>query len=415
VSDDTRIPLGRAHLLAQSAIREAAKAGLETDSMTAVGSIRRFAPEVGDVSLLAVTPSDRHEDVLNGFVRLPFVSRMIARTRSMATVRTERSELTLHVAATEDAGAALVWHTGSRKHVEQLRQRAESRDLRFSGGCLLRPTGEPVRTPTERDLYSQLGLPYIAPELREGADEIDAADRRVLPDLVSEVNIRGDLHMHSTWSDGRDGIERMLLEGERLGYEYIAITDHSQSSAASLTLFVDDVRRQREEVESLRQQRSRTHILHGIEVEILHDGGLDFEDDLLERFDIVLASLHDSGGHDAARLTERYLRAIAHPLVNVITHPANRVPGRSSGYDLDFNRLFTAAVASGTAMEIDGSPGHLDLDGSLARRAAAAGVLLTINSDAHRADLLARQMLNGRSLAGVRAFVAQKRRAARTS
>jgi DNA polymerase (family 10) len=400
--------------------------------MTAVGSIRRFAPEVSGVSLLAVAPGDGHEQLLNAFVGLPFVSRVIGRNTSTATVRTERGDVTLHLATTEHGGAAMVWHTGSRAHVGELQRRAERRNLRFSDGRLTRSTGEPVQSSTEPDFYSQLGLPYISPELREGADEIDAADRGTLPNLIIEADIRGDLHMHSTWSDGRDGIDKLVIEGERLGYDYIAITDHSQSSASAQKLFVDDVARQRDEIESLRQRPHRVHILHGIEVEILQDGELDFEDTLLKRFDVVLASLHDGRGHGAERLTERYLRAIAHPLVNVITHPANRVPGRSAGYEVDFDRLFSAAAASGTAMEIDGSPGHLDMDGSLARRAAAAGVVLTVNSDAHRADLLSRQMrfavgtarrgwvepdqvLNGRTLAEVRAFVAQKRTIGRTS
>jgi len=167
-------------------------------------------------------------------------------------------------------------------------------------------------------------------------------------------------------------------------------------------------------------------ILHGIEVDIMPDGSLDFDDEQLAGFDIVLASLHDHAGHDGAVLTERYLRAIRHPLVNLITHPANRTPGRSSGYRLDFDTLFAAAADAGTAMEVDGAPGHLDLDGSLARRAAAAGVTLVIDSDCHRSDALGRQMrfgvgtarrgwiepahvLNTRDIDEVRAFVAKKR------
>jgi DNA polymerase (family 10) len=168
-------------------------------------------------------------------------------------------------------------------------------------------------------------------------------------------------------------------------------------------------------------------VLHGIEVDIMQDGSLDFDDEVLGGFDIVLASLHDSGGHDRRRLTDRYLRAIRHPFVNIITHPANRAPGHSDGYDLDFDSLFAAAAETGTAMEIDGAPGHLDMDGMLARRAVAAGVTLVVDSDCHRVDALARQMqfgigtarrgwiepqhvLNTRSVNDVRAFVAHKRR-----
>jgi DNA polymerase (family 10) len=176
----------------------------------------------------------------------------------------------------------------------------------------------------------------------------------------------------------------------------------------------------------VRARVSGIDVLHGVEVDILHDGALDFPDHILEGFDIVLASLHDDGGHDAARLAERYLAAIRHPLVNIITHPANRSPGVRAGYDLDFDRLFDAAVETGTAMEVDGGPGHLDMDGVLARRAAARGVTIVIDSDCHRADALERQMefgvgtarrgwieprhvLNTRTAADIRAFVADKR------
>lgn len=184
--------------------------------------------------------------------------------------------------------------------------------------------------------------------------------------------------------------------------------------------------RQRAEIDELRARIPDVHILHGVEVDILQDGSLDFPDELLAQFDIVLASLHDHGGHDGHRLTDRYLQSIRHPLVNVITHPANRSPARSEGYDVDFDQLFAAAAATGTAMEIDGAPGHLDMDGALARRAIAAGVTLTVDSDCHRAEALGRQMrfglgtarrgwieprhvLNTGGVEDVRAFVARKR------
>jgi DNA polymerase (family 10) len=219
----------------------------------------------------------------------------------------------------------------------------------------------------------------------------------------------------------------MVSAARALGYEYLAITDHSQSAWATRTLAADDVHRQRDEIEALRNDTPDLAILHGIEVEILADGSLDFDDHILEQFDIVLASLHDHGGQDGSRLTERYARAIRHPLVNVITHPANRVPAQSSGYDLDFARLFAMASETGTAMEIDGAPVHLDMDGALARRAVSANVTIAIDSDCHRAEWLGRQMrfgvgtarrgwvrpadvVNTRKVTDIQAFVARKRR-----
>jgi DNA polymerase (family 10) len=412
-------------MLASAAIRDAQRAGLRVQSLVPLGSLRRYAPAVADVSLLAIASPDHHTEVLVAFARLPASAAVLARSATHITVGNERGAITLHVAAPEDAGTALVWHTGSVEHTRQLQSRAQRLGLTFDKGRLLKGVST-LESESEGDFYRHLELPPIAPELREGLDEIAAAERDALPSLVSPTDIRGDLHMHSTWSDGRDTIEQMVFAGQQLGYEYVAITDHSERSLASRQLAAADIPRQRAEIEKARTRAKRLQILHGIEVDIMQDGSLDFSDDELAQFDIVLASLHDHAGHDGATLMERYLRAIRHPLVNVITHPANRTPGRSSGYRLDFDTLFATAAATGTAMEIDGAPGHLDLDGALARRAAAAGVTLVIDSDCHRADGLGRQMqfgvgtarrgwveashvLNTRSLDDVRAFVARKR------
>ena len=421
-----RLSLGRAHLLAVSAIREARRLGLPADALAPIGDIRRYAPEVERVSLLAIASADRHAAILNGFRTLPIVTEATDQSPSSVTASTSRGSLTLHVASPQHAGTALVRHTGSARHLDQLDARAAARGLRFVDGRLQRDEGTALECPTESDVYHHLDLPLIAPELREGRDEIAAAERGELPHLISDLHIRGDLHMHSDWSDGRDTIEYMVYASRQLGYEYVAITDHSERSWASRKLAADDVPKQREQVEALRSRMRGIEILHGVEVDIMKDGTLDFSDDLLAGFDIVLASLHDHGGDDGARLTERYLRAIDHPLVNVITHPANRSPGQSPGYDVDFDRLFSAAAETGTAMEVDGAPGHLDLDGTLARRAVAAGVTIVIDSDCHRAEALGRQMkfgigtarrgwveprhvLNARPVDQVREFIVKKR------
>ena len=391
-----------------------------------VGDIRRFEPAVTSIELLGIAPESEHDAILTSVSRLPAV--MVSRrddARTMA-VSTERGRLVLHLASSADAGAALAWHTGSRRHIASLQQRAAARGLRFDGARLTAANGDAVSCPSEDELYDRLDLPYITPELRAGDDELMAAEHGQIPELVLERQIRGDLHMHTTWSDGRDSTERMVLASKQLGYEYIAITDHSQRAWSSRQLSLEDIPRQRAEIESLRSRIPGIEILRGIEVDMMPDGTLDFDDDVLAGFEIVLASLHVDAGHDRTQLTERYLKAIAHPLVNVITHPANRSPARTTGFDLDYDALFSAAAETGTAMEIDGAPGHLDMDGAIARRAAAAGVTITIDSDCHRAEWLARQMrfgvgtarrgwieprhvLNTRSADEVRAFVARKR------
>jgi len=413
-------------MLASSVMREARRAGIGTDAITAVGSIRRYAPDIGDVALLGVVPMARHRQVMKAFTRLPLVVDVKSESDSTVVAGTDRGPVTLHLTTPEQAGAALVWHTGARAHVDQLQARASRLGLRFDAGAVSRTGGAEIACASEDELYAKLELPYIAPELRSGDSEVVAAERGELPHLVSAEHIRGDLHMHSTWSDGRNTVADMVSASRQLGYEYVAITDHSERAWSSRTLSASDVGKQRDEIDALRAKFRGIEILHGVEVDIMANGSLDFEDDLLEGFDIVLASLHDAGGDDEQRLSERYLRAIRHPLVNVITHPANRAPGRSNGYRLDFDRLFAAAAETGTAMEVDGAPGHLDMDGELARRAAAAGVTIAIDSDCHRIDGLARQMqfgigtarrgwiepahvLNTRPIDDVRAFVARKR------
>ena len=425
MSDDS-LPLGRASQLASIVVKETRRAGLAVDTLVSVGELRRYEPAVTSVEVLAVAGASEHRAVLSRFARLPIA--IVSRERDDRSVKivTDRGPVTIYLTIPEDAGAALVWYTGSSDHVEALQQRAAWRGLQFLDAQLTEKSGRPVRCPSEDDLYDRLDLSFIPPELRAGDEAIAVAERNAIPSLVLERHMRGDLHTHSNWSDGRDSVDAMVRAAKQLGYEYVAITDHSQRAWSSRKLALDEVPQQRAEIESLRRKIPGIEILHGIEVDIMGDGTLDFDDDVLEGFDIVLASLHDPCEQDGPQLTERYLTAIRHPLVNVITHPANRSPARSSGFDLDFDALFQAAAETGTAMEIDGAPGHLDMDGAVARRAAAAGVTIAIDSDCHRAEWLARQMrfgvgtarrgwieprhvLNTRSVEEVRAFIARKR------
>ena len=323
-------------MLASSIIRDARLAGLSSDGMTSVGSLRRFSPDVGDVALLGIVPSSTHADVLRAFARLPAVLSARAATARGVVVETARGTVALHLAAPDDAGAALVWHTGSRAHTALLSRRATDAGLRFTDARLTDENGAGIPCLTEAELYSRLKLPFIAPELRNGTDEVGAAAAGRLPPLVEERHIRGDLHTHSNWSDGQNTIAEVVSAARQLGYDYVAITDHSESAWSSRKLARADVSRQRKEVDALRNTVAGIEIFHGVEVDIMPDGSLDFDDDLLRGFDIVLASLHDSDGHNGRRLTDRYLKTIDNPLVNVITHPANRSPAQSAGYPLDY-------------------------------------------------------------------------------
>ena len=421
-----RLPLGRAYLLASTVLRELRATGIDTSDISHVGSLRRMSPDVGDVSLAAMVDDPFKPRLLHAFTRLPSAVSVVAESDTGARIRTERGEVTLHAVPREHAGAALVWLTGSIGHVHRLASIAAERGLEYRGARLLDAAGREVPCHSEDAFYGRLDLPVIPPEIRHGEDEIDAAQAGRLPALLTTLHVRGDLHMHSTWSDGRDTIEQMARTAAGLGYEYIAITDHSQRAMSSRKLAAADITEQRAEIDIVRRYFPGMRILHGIEVDIMKDGTLDFDDDVLEGFDIVLASLHDHGGQSGAELTARYLSAIASPYVDVITHPMGRAPGVWPGYDVDFDRIFAAAADSGTAMEIDGAPGHLDMDGALARRAAAAGVAIVVDSDCHRSEWLGRQMrfgvatarrgwieprhvLNTRRIEDILAFVARKR------
>jgi DNA polymerase (family 10) len=269
-------------------------------------------------------------------------------------------------------------------------------------------------------------LPYIPPEIRNGEGEIAAAEEGTLPRLLTREDVRGDLHMHSVWSDGRDSIGTLVGACRDLGYEYIAITDHSPASGVARTLTAKNIKRQAEEIAGARERFPDIAILHGCEVDILPEGRLDFPDRVLEEFDIVLASLHHRSGDGRDQLLRRYLTAMRHPLVTLITHPTNRLVPHRPGYDMDYDRLLEAAAETGTWLEIDGAPAHMDMDGALARRAIAAGATVAVDSDCHRADLLARHMhlgviiarrgwvearhvANTRPLAELRALIARKR------
>jgi DNA polymerase (family 10) len=416
-----RLTLGRALSTLDSFV-EAVR--LDRTMFVPAGSVRRFEPTIGDLTLLAVAadPTPVFDAVL------AVIPHQDVRQRSERTISVFYHREPVHIQVIEPAAAAvtLLLKTGSQAHLKQLHDRALNRGFsldadglhQLSGGAL-------VPCDTEADVYAALDLPYVPPELRHGLDELEPTgpSRNA---LVTLDDIRGDLHCHTIWSDGRDTTEAIVRAARRLGYEYVAITDHSQSARASRVLTLDRLRQQKIDVRQVRERFPDITILHGTEVDILPDGRLDFPDDVLADMDIVLASLHDSDGQSPDRLLDRYLSAMRHPLVNLVTHPANRVPGQSEGYDLDFDRLFEAAADTGTAVEIDGAPGHLDLDGHLARRAIAAGATVCVDSDGHFAERLGRQMrmgvgtarrggvearhvLNARPLAEVQAFIARKR------
>jgi DNA polymerase (family 10) len=388
------------------------------------GSLRRGQDLVDDLGFVVAT--DSAATVLDTLEASAHAGRVLRREAERIDLAIEGAEVAVHCRAPQTAGALLLQLTGSEHHLDRLRRIAAERRCLLDDTRLRSVDDHRLLASSENEIYAALGLPFIPPELRNQGDEIDAARAGQLPTLVSRADIRGDLHMHTHWSDGRDSVDAMVSQSIVLGYEYMAITDHSPSSAASRNLSEDDVPRQADAIAAARERHPQIAILHGVEVDILPDGSLDFPDRLLQRFDIVLASLHDRAGHSPSELLRRYEAAMTHPLVSIITHPMNRSGPERPGYDLDVDRLFGLAIETGTVLEIDGAPSHLDLDATLARRAIEAGVTLSIDSDAHRTELLDRHMklglltarrgwvrpgdvLNMRRHAEVREFLARKR------
>ena len=372
-----RIPLGRAITIVDPIIATlTGTPGIEW--ALPAGSLRRGQDTVGDLEIVA-SASDPAA-AIEALSHHPDAGRVLHRSDRQLYLLFDRVQLAMRFPPPADAGSMLWRLTGSVAHVNALAALARERGINLSGAA------------SEGELFARLGLPFIPAEIRDGGKEIAAARDGTLPRLIARDDIRGDLHMHTVWSDGRDSVEAMVTTCHDLGYEYLAITDHSPNAGTSRTLTTDGVKQQAYEIAAMRERFPSMVIFHGCEVDILPDGKLDFPDRVLEQFDLVLASLHESAGHDADRLEKRYVSAMKHPLVSLITHPTNRMLPHRRGYALDYERLFAIAVETGTFMEIDGAPSHLDMDGALARRALAAGVTVTIDSDSHRAEMLGRQM-----------------------
>lgn len=376
------------------------------------GSFRRRRESIGDLDLLAET--DDAAGIVERFTTMGLVDSVINQGAHKAAVRLLRGpQVDLMVMPPGAAGTYLVHFTGSKEHNVRLRAMARDRGWSLSEHGFLRigEDGEPLTGAaaelqtfeTEPEVYGFLGLPFIEPELREDAGEIEAALAGRLPRLIDVADLRGDLHSHSDWSDGVHAIEVMAEAARRRGYAYQVLTDHSQSLAIARGLDPARVAEQRGIVAGLNARFAAEEaagtapaatppegfrLLHGCELEIRADGDLDFEDDLLASFDLVVASLHVGRRQPKADLTRRTLNAIRSPHVDVIAHPAGRMIGTRDDLDLDWDAVYAAAARTGTALEMNGSPHRLDLAVERARRAVADGCLLSIDSDAHRTDEL---------------------------
>ncbi|MCI0480953.1 MAG: DNA polymerase/3'-5' exonuclease PolX [Candidatus Dadabacteria bacterium] len=380
-----RTLLGVAVPLAEEIVSAIAKIP-GTEGTILAGSIRRMRETVRDMDILTI--SDNTEAVVDAFTGMKFVKDVLASGSTKGSViLKEGMQADLRVVGPESYGAALMYFTGSKAHNVKLRTLATKKGLKINEYGVYK--GEKrVAGETEKEMYKTLGLPYIPPELREDRGEIEAAIEGRLPDLIQLEDIRGDLHTHTKWSDGRATIEEMAESALRLGYEYIAISDHSPSQTIANGLSIERLRAKQKELESAAKKFRNIKVLMGTEVDIKSDGTLDYPDNVLKELDVVIASVHSGFKMDRETMTNRIIRAVKNPYVHVIGHPTGRLIGERDPYDVDIDQVIEAALEYGKALEVNGSYWRLDMNDLHARKAVDAGVKVIISTDAHSTDQL---------------------------
>jgi DNA polymerase (family 10) len=407
-----RLPLGDA-LSVASALGGFCRGKRPGDRWEVAGSLRRSCDTVGDINFVAL--SDDPAASVEAFVSSPSVLAVEERGADRATIKARGGLVARVEVVRENFGSAWFTATGSSAHIEGAKARAQ--ELGLGWEQVLATCG------SEADVYSALKVPFIEPELREGHGEWEAATRNALPQLLEASDLRGDLHSHSTWSDGSASIEEMARAMQARGYAYFAVTDHSKALAMANGLDAARLRAQAEEIARAQEKFPGLKILRGIECDILRDGSMDLDDDILHELDFVIASVHSGFTMDEATQTARMIKAIAHPAVDMVAHPTGRVLGVRPGYDVNVAALIEAAREHNTALEINASE-RLDLSAEHARAAHEAGVMLCIDTDAHSVRMLPhmewgiatarrawcepRHVLNTRSLDDLMAWLARR-------
>ena len=346
------------------------------------GSLRRQKETIGDLDIVAAS-TDRRA-LADAFADAPFADEVLAHGPTKVYIVRDGVEIDLRIVEPEAFGSLLHHFTGGQAHNIALRERAVKMGINISEyGLAEEGTGDYEPVATEEELYGRLGLPYIPPELREDTGEIEAAERGALPDLIEVSDVRGDLHVHTNWSDGKGTIESMAEAAIELGYEYLVFCDHSQSLRVANGLSPERLRKKIEAVRRADDGYGEIHLLCGSEVDILKEGSLDYEDSLLAELDFVVASVHTSFGIGEKAMTERIIRAMNNPYVRTIGHPTGRLLNRREPYEVDVSRLIEEAAATNSALELNAYVDRLDLSVPYLREAINAGVRITIDTDAH--------------------------------
>lgn len=377
-----RVLLGKARPAAEALLQQL-RALPGVRQAEAAGSLRRWRETVGDLDLLVAAAEPA--EVTRAFSAFPQVERVLGLGGTKASAElVDGLRVQVWVHPPERFGSALQYATGSMAHNVRLRELALERGLSLSEHGFRREQGGEILCASEDDVYAQLGLPWIPPELREDRGEIQAAVQGALPALVEAAHVRGELHSHSDWSDGRATIAAMAEAAARAGLRYLVISDHSVSLGVANGLSIERLRAQGEAIAAVQAQVGEgLRLLRGAEVEIRADGALDYPEEVLAGLDVVTASIHTSLRQSRPQVTQRLLAAIRSPHVDIIGHPTGRMIGQREGADLDMETVLLEAAARGVALEINAHPERLDLDEAHARRAVQLGCLLAVNTDAH--------------------------------
>jgi len=382
-----RVPLGFA-LGSADEIVAMLKTLKEAQRVSIAGSARRMKETIGDIDILAT--SKYPEKVIDFFTKIPNVAYVLAKGPTKSSVKLkEGMQADLRVIGDGIFGAGLLYFTGNQQHNIILRRIAIEKNMKLSEyGLFESKTNKLVAGKTEEEIYKKLGLRYIEPEIREDEGEVEAARQNKLPKLVGYNDIKGDLQMHTKWSDGSNTIEEMALAAKKLGYEYICITDHGGNLAIANALDEKRILKQRKEIDKINKKIIGIKVLQGIEVNITDKGTLDMPDKTLKQLDIVVASIHSGFKNSKEKITERMIKAMENENVDIIAHPTGRLITKREPYEINFDRVFDTAKKTGTIMEINSYPERMDLKDIHVRAAVKAGVKLVISTDAHNTDQL---------------------------
>lgn len=383
----TRIPLGFALPHAEEIVARL-RPLKDVKRIDIAGSLRRRKDTIGDIDLLVA--SKNPAAAIGAFASLPLVEQVLAKGDTKSSVRLKEGiQVDMRVIDEKSYGAALIYFTGSKQHNIELRKAAISKGCKLSEyGLFSNRTNALIAGKTEQDLYKSLGLPYIEPELRENEGEIEAARQHKLPRLITERDVRGDLQMHSTWSDGSNTIGEMARAAQEMGHEYICITDHGGNLPIANALKGAQTKDYLKDIEKANNNIRGITVLKGMEANITKDGTIDVPNRILKQMDIVLGSIHSGFKNPKEEMTKRITKAMENEHVDIIAHPTGRLINQRPAYDTDFDALLDTAKSTGTVLEINASPERLDLDASHVRAAVQRGVKLSIGTDAHTAESL---------------------------